>query len=151
YLVVPYFQRRVAVPAVIVTVFALTLIGISVFFALFSITLTSQADNIFNEQVNTVRGFNKQIADIDDVVTSTFASYITNLDQNHDRACRGRDETSIAKCGPIANGYSSKANAAREAFGAELGTRGAYAALGDGQSIPDRLTTVRSNALKLAQ
>ena len=150
YLAIPYFSRRHFVLCSAASCFAVSLIFLSVLFALISITLTSQSSSIVSHQTQIVRGMNKKVVEVDNLVSTTFQNHLAGLDSLFQRACQGKDKTQIAKCGPIANGYITQGNDIRTKYGAQLGAPGSYAPADSGD-IMDRLITVRSNYVSLSQ
>jgi hypothetical protein len=150
YLSVPYFHRQRFFICTVASAFAISLIGLSALFALFSITLTSQSTNIVGHQLERLKGLNKQIVDLDASVVNTFQNQIKELETQHDRACDGKDRTQIKKCGPISTSYIEKGNAIRDKYGSQLNTKGTYE-LPAGATVMDELTSLRSNYVKLTQ
>src|ERR1700730_2551250 len=74
YLSVPYFRWRRFFVIVVAICFAINLIALNAIFALFSITLTSQSENLVSHQIDLVRGMNKKIVDLDELISATFNS-----------------------------------------------------------------------------
>ena len=150
YLSFPYFQKRHFVINAVAIVFASFLICVTIIFSVFSITLTSQAENIVTHQISLVQGMNKTLVDLDDLISTTFRSHLAYLDTLAARACGGKDRTGIAKCGPIAQSFTEKANDLGAKYGSQLGIIGSYGKT-DSINILDSLNALRSNYVKLGQ
>lgn len=150
YLCIPFFNRRHFVLNFLATMFAVLLIAVSAIFALFSITLTSQADNITAYQVDVLKGMNKTLVQLDELATNTFKTFLADMDSLSGRACEGKDKTGVARCGSIARGYIERANAARSKYGSQLGATARYD-LPLTSEVVDLLTSLQGNRTKLSQ
>lgn len=150
YLSIPYFQRRLILASVVACCFAVSLAVLSALFALFSITFTSQSDNIFRYQVSLLQEMDQRVHALDKVMSAAFAGYINSLDLLAQRACEGKDRTGIAKCGQIYRSFIDKANAARSTYQAQLGGHGTYDSLNT-QDIAVGVTLLRGNYARLLQ
>jgi hypothetical protein len=100
--------------------------GITFIFSLFAITYTSQADNLVSSRSASLQSVNDIARQVDNSIYDQYTSYVDGLDTNARRACRGLDESGIAKCGAIANGFSQKSNSFREQFGPQLASRSTF-------------------------
>jgi hypothetical protein len=150
YLSIPYFSRRRAFLCSVASCLAVSLIALSALFALFSITLTSQAESIVSHQAELVRGMNKKMIALDDLISTTFQNHVKGLDDLAQRACEGKDVTGIAKCGPISKGYITQANNIRAKFGAQLEARESYPKL-DSTNLMTTWTSLHSHYMRLSQ
>lgn len=150
YLTVPYFHWRRFAISLMATIFAISLIGLSALFALFSITMTSQSANIVGHEIGLITGMNKEVMDLDELISTTFQNHLNGLDTLSKRACAGKDKTGVPICGPIAKGYIERENAIRDKYGSQLNGRSSYK-LPSSENIMDLLTTLQGNYLKLSQ
>lgn len=83
----------------------LLLIVLAWTFCLYSITISSNKDNIINYYREQVVGINRDLQRVDSEITKTYTAYVAGLDQSRIDACAGRDETGIAICGSISTRY----------------------------------------------
>jgi hypothetical protein len=150
YLSFPYFQRRYIHLNLLAAIFAGALILVTVVFSVFSITLTSQAESIVSHQVNLIRGMNKTLLDLDELISTTFRNQLVYYDALAKRACEGKDKSGIAQCGPIARSYHEKSNEAGAKFGSQLGAGGNYSGV-DSDDLLTSLNALRGNYVKFAQ
>lgn len=120
YLSIPYFTWRAIVFCVLSSVFACSLIILSALFALFSITYTSQGENLFAYRTSTLNSISARIEHLNNSLSNTFENYIRQLHKLAQDACMGNDETGIAKCGSIAKGYIKKAKNLSEIYQPQL-------------------------------
>jgi len=133
YLSVPYFQSRQRWLNAGASTLAISLIAISAVFALYSITMTSPASNITSFRAAEIVGVNNRLVRLDAEISGVYGRFISGLNESRIAACNGRDETGIARCGPISNQFLERQSRARNRFGPQLeqGAFGVVAPSGD--------------------
>jgi hypothetical protein len=150
YLSFPRLTFRRPVPTVLATIMFVFLIFITITFSLFSITFTSQGENLTNTRQAEVARIDQSLRNIDALIVRSYVEHLNNLDENFSRACRGQDQTGIARCGAIALGYLGRANSLRERYGGQLGTPTPFPTIVPA-NIAASVATLHSNRDLLAQ
>lgn len=150
YLSFPRLSFHKPISSSISTIMFLALIFVTIIFSLFSITFSSQGDNLAKAREANLTSVDTALRSLDRLIVQSYETHLRNLEANFDRACRGRDETGIAKCGPIANGFQKRANDLASTYGGQLEGATPFEAIA-GLDVAGALSTLSGNHQLLGQ